>query len=92
MRSLIFILTIIAFAAIANAQDFVKVDGVARLSGTSPDVFEAGYFQDGWAFDPTAYSVTPSQASVLRDNADDGRPIGNVTDKHAYLGMTPRPA
>lgn len=92
MRSLIFILTIIAFAAIANAQDFVKVDGTIQLSGVNASVFETGIFQDGWIFDIAANSLTPSQMGSLKDNADDGRPIGNVTGKHAYLGMTPRPA
>jgi len=90
MRLSILILTIIALTGIAFSQDFVKVGGVTRLSGTNASVFEVGYFQDGWAFDPTAYSVTPSQASVLRDNAADGKPLGNAT-KHAYIGMTPRP-
>ena len=92
MRLSIIVLTIIALTGIAFSQDFVKVDGVARLSGTSPDVFEAGFFQDGWTFDSTAYSLTASQASFLKDNGSDGKPIGNVTPKHAYLGMTPRPA
>lgn len=92
MRSLIFILTIIAFAAIANAQDFVKVGGTVQLSGVNASVFESGIFEGRWVFDITANSLTPSQMGFLKDNADDGRPIGNVTGKHAYVGMTPRPA
>lgn len=92
MKLSILILTIIAFAAIASAQDFVKVDGVTRLSGTNASVFEVGFFQDGWTFDSTAYSLTASQAGFLKDNAADGLPIGNVTKKHAYIGGTPRPA
>lgn len=92
MRSLIFILTIIAFAAIANAQDFVKADGTIQLSGVNASVFETGIFQDGWIFDIASNSLTPSQADFLKDNGSDGKPIGNVTGKHAYLGMTPRPA
>ncbi|MCK9571370.1 hypothetical protein M0R72_20645 [Candidatus Pacearchaeota archaeon] len=90
MRLSIIMLTIIALTGIAFSQDFVKVDGVTRLSDTSPDVFEAGFFQDGWTFDSTAYSLTASQTAFLKDNASDGKPLGNAT-KHAYIGMTPRP-
>jgi hypothetical protein len=85
------ILTIIALTGIAFAQDFVKVEGTIQLSGVSPDVFEMGIFADGWAFDSVGAGYTASQTAFLKDNEADGKPIGNITAKHAYLGMTPRP-
>ena len=91
MRLSIIVLTIIALTGIAFSQDFVKVDGTVQLSGVNASVFESGIFEGRWVFDITANSLTPSQMGFLKDNADDGRPIGNAT-KHAYLGMTPRPA
>jgi hypothetical protein len=90
MRLSILILTIIAFAAIASAQDFVKVDGTVQLSGVSSDVFAEGIFADGWLFDIAGAGFTPSQTAFLKDNVDDGRPIGNVSPKHAWVGMMPR--
>jgi hypothetical protein len=79
MRLSILILTIIALTGIAFSQDFVKIDGVARLSGTNLSVFETGMFQDGWAFDSSAYSLTASQAAFLKDDKADGAPYGNRT-------------
>jgi len=90
MRLSILILTIIALTGIAFSQDFVKVDGTIQLSGVNASVFETGIFQDGWIFDIAANSLTPSQAAFVKDNAADGKPLGNAT-KHAYIGMTPRP-
>lgn len=76
MRSLILLLTIIALMGTAFGQQFEKIDGVARLSGTNVSIFELGMFQSHWTFDTTAYSLTPSQSAFLKDNPDDGRPIG----------------
>jgi hypothetical protein len=87
MRLSILILTIIAFAAIASAQDFVKVDGTVQLSGVSSDVFAEGIFADGWLFDIAGVGPTPSQAAFLKDNADDGRPYGNRSPLRCGRGL-----
>lgn len=79
MRSLIFILSIMALISVAFGQDFVKVDGTIQLSGVNASVFDNGLFQGGWVFDISSNSLTPSQTAFLKDNVNDGRPYGNKT-------------
>ena len=84
MRSLIFILSIIALTGIAFGQDLVKgtaKGGPVELSGLSGDIFDGSFFaSDGWTFDTTSYSLTPSMAAFLGGNdATDGAPYGNRT-------------
>lgn len=82
MKLLLTIMVIMAAFGIAYGQDFVKVDGAIQLSGIDMSVFEGAMFMsDGWAFDTTSYSLTASQSAFLKDNAADGKPIGNVTKK-----------
>lgn len=89
MRKILFIL-IIALAAIgiASSQDLIKgvqKGGPIQLSGLSPDIFEGSFFaSDGWTFDPTSYSLTPSMAAFAKDNKDDGTPF--FINKTAYVG------
>ena len=68
----------------ATSQDFIKGEqagGPVNLSGLSPDIFDGAFFgSTGWVFDTTSYSLTSSQAAFLKDNAADGKPIGqNLT-------------
>ena len=83
MKILLAVLTLAFLASIAGAQDFVKgsqAGGPVELSGLSPDVFDGAFFQsDGWTFDMTSYSMTPSQAAFLKDDKKDGTPFGNRT-------------
>lgn len=82
MKLLIAIMVIMGIFGIAYGQDFVKVDGAIQLSGINVSVFEGQMFlADGWAFDTTSYSMTASQAAFLKDDASDGKPVGNVTKK-----------
>jgi hypothetical protein len=72
-----------------GAQDFVKgwePGQPINLSGLDKSVFDNAMFQgDGWFMDPSM-ALTPSMSAFLADNPEDGRPIGNVTPKHAYVG------
>ena len=83
MKILLAVLTLAFLASIAGAQDFTKgsqAGGPVELSGLSPDVFDGAFFQsDGWTFDMTSYSMTPSQAAFLKDDKKDGTPFGNRT-------------
>ena len=57
-----------------------------QLSGVGADVFDTAFFKsDGWAFDTSSYSITPSQSAFLKDNVKDGKPMGK-TKKAAYVG------
>ena len=57
-----------------------------QLSGVGADIFDTAFFQmDGWAFDTSSYSLTPSQSAFLKDNVKDGKPMGK-TKKAAYVG------
>lgn len=57
-----------------------------QLSGVGADIFDTAFFQmDGWAFDTSSYSITPSQSAFLKDNVKDGKPMGK-TKKAAYVG------
>jgi hypothetical protein len=82
---------VIALAAIGivSAQDLIKGTqngGPAQLSGLSPDIFDGNFFQsDGWTFDTTSYSLTPSMTAFLKDDAKDGAPF--FVNKTAYLGQ-----
>ena len=69
---------------IAVGQDLIKGEqkgGPVELSGLSPDLFDGAFWQsDGWTFDMTSYSMTPSQAAFLGgDDSKDGAPFGNRT-------------
>ena len=84
MKILTAVLIMAFLAGIATAQDFVKgtqAGGPVELSGLSPDVFDGAFFQsDGWTFDMTSYSMTPSQAAFLKgDDSKDGAAYGNRT-------------
>ena len=84
MKILLAIMALAFMASIAAGQDFIKgsqAGGPVNLSGLSPDIFDGAFFQsDGWTFDPTMYSINPSQAAILNsDDAKDGAPFGNRT-------------
>lgn len=92
MKYIFALIVIAAFTGIAYGQDFVKGDlpgGPVNLSGLSPDIFDGAFFgSDGWTFDTTSYSLTSSQAAFLKDNAADGKPIGqNLTPLRCGRGM-----
>ena len=57
-----------------------------QLSGVGADIFDTAFFQmDGWAFDTSSYSITPSQSAFLKDNVNDGKPLVKAK-KAAYVG------
>ena len=80
---------------IALAQpELVKTDTYLTkapldLSGTNWDVFKNAYFKDEYVFlSLGAATWTPSQIAFMRDNADDGKPTGNMSPKQAFVGIT----
>lgn len=91
MRRIFVSMMVIAFAitGIAASQDFVEgwePGQAVNLSGLDKSVFDGAMFMgDGWFMDPST-ALTPSMSAFLADNPEDGRPIGNVTPKHAYVG------
>ena len=57
-----------------------------QLSGVGADIFDTAFFQmDGWAFDTSSYSITPSQSAFLKDNVKDGKPMVPAK-KAAFVG------
>jgi len=88
----ILVVLLIAFAAIgiASSQDLIKgvqKGGPVELSGLSGDIFDGAFFaSDGWTFDTTSYSLTPSMAAFLADDADEGQGLGVASKKWAYVG------
>lgn len=57
-----------------------------QLSGVGADIFDTAFFQmDGWAFDTSSYSITPSQSAFLKDRPEDGKPL-IPAKKAAYVG------
>ena len=57
-----------------------------QLSGVGADVFDTAFFKsDGWAFDTSSYSITPSQSAFLKGDANDGKPMGPAK-KAAFVG------
>jgi len=83
MRLSILILTIMLTMGIAFGQDLIKgtaKGGPVELSGLSGDIFNGAFFaSDGWTFDTTSYSLTPSQAAFLADSPNDEASYGNKT-------------
>jgi len=91
MRKIFALLAIIAMAIIgmAGAEDYVKVTDVPikDLGNLSLNEIESIFSGDGgWFMNMGASPYTPSQMGFLKDNEKDGKPIGNVTNKHAYVG------
>jgi len=91
MRHILVLLGIIAIAIIgmAAAEDYVRVTDVPikDLGNLSLDEIEAIFSGDGgWFMNAGASQYTPSQMGFLKNDEKDGRPIGNVTPKHAYIG------
>lgn len=88
------IVLILAFASgVAFAQDLIsgtQKGGPVNLSGLSPDVFDGAFFQvEGWFFDVSGSSMTPSQAAFLSgDDGKDGLPYGNRTVLRCGRGPT----
>lgn len=63
-----------------------------QLSGVGADVFDGAFFQsDGWAFDTTGYSMTPSMAAFLKDSPADGKSLVPAK-KAAFVGTQVNPA
>lgn len=57
-----------------------------QLSGRGAKIFDTAFFKmDGWAFDATSYGINPSQAAVLKNNINDGKPLVKAK-KAAYVG------
>ena len=86
-----FVIIAMAVIGMAGAQDFVKgwePGQPVNLSGLNKSVFDGAMFQgDGWFMDPSM-ALTPSMSAFLADSPEDGRPIGNVTPKHAFVGSS----
>ena len=85
----IFMLLVMAIIGMAGAEDYVKVTDIpikdlGNLSLTEIESIFAG--DGGWFMNAGASPYTPSQIGFLKDNKKDGEPIGNVTNKHAYVG------
>lgn len=63
---------------IADLISGTQKGGPVNLSGLSPDIFDGAFFQvEGWTFDVSGSSMTPSQAAFLRDDDKAGAPYGN---------------
>lgn len=95
MRKTISILTIVAFAMIGigmGADYFINTDSVrlapVDLTQFNRSVFESSLFEDYIGVDDVASYATPSQSDFLRDNENDGRPLGNVSPKRAFIGSS----
>jgi hypothetical protein len=91
MKNILAILVIIAIAitGMVAAEDYVKVTDVPikDLGNLSLEEIEAIFSGDGsWFMDAGASQYTPSQMVFLKNDEKDGKPIGNVTPKHAYVG------
>ena len=62
-----------------------------QLSGIGGDIFDTAFFQsDGWVFDTTGYSLTPSMAAFLKDSPADGKPL-TPAKKAAFVGSQSNP-
>ena len=62
-----------------------------QLSGIGGDIFDTAFFQsDGWVFDATGYSLTPSMAAFLKDSPADGKPL-TPAKKAAFVGSQSNP-
>jgi len=63
-----------------------------QLSGVGAKVFDSAFFKsDGWAFDTTGYSMTPSMSAFLKDSPADGKPLVPAK-KAAFVGAQSNPA
>ena len=95
MRKAISVMTIIAFAVIGigmGADYFINTDN-ARLAPVdltqfNRSAFESSLFEGYVGVDNVASYTTPSQAAILEDNEEDGRPMGNVSPKRAFIGSS----
>lgn len=57
-----------------------------QLSLIGADIFDTAFFKmDGWAFDTSSYSITPSQSAFLKDRPADGKPL-IPAKKAAFVG------
>lgn len=62
-----------------------------QLSGVGAKVFDSAFFKsDGWAFDTTGYSMTPSMSAFLKDSPADGKPL-TPAKKAAFVGSQSNP-
>jgi hypothetical protein len=96
MRKIFALLMIIAMAiiGIAFAEDYIKVTDtpIKDLGNLSLDEIDAIFSGgDSWFMNAGPSQYTPSQMGFLKNNEEDGEPIGNVTPKHAYVGSVNRP-
>lgn len=86
-----FVLIVLVATGMASADNFIQgwePGQAVNLSGLNKSVFDGAIFQgDGWFMDPSM-ALTPSMSAFLADNPEDGRPIGNVTPKHAHVGSS----
>lgn len=93
MRKTLGIMIAILFIAtvIGQAQDLAKTDTylVKELSRTDFSIFTTAYFTEGWFPLVDSWSFwTPSQNAFLKDNAEDGRGLGNTSPKRAFVGSS----
>lgn len=78
-------------AVVGQEEQFEELDvlwngKVIQLSGVGADIFDTAFFQmDGWAFDTSSYSMTPSQSAFLKDRPADGKPLVPAK-KAAFVG------
>jgi hypothetical protein len=84
MRLIAILVVLVMLVSVGYGQDLVKgiqKGGPVQLSGLSKDIFDGAFFaSEGWTFDTTSYSLTPSMAAFLGGNdAKDGAPYGNKT-------------
>jgi hypothetical protein len=89
-KILVSLLIALAIIGIAGSEDYVKVIDVPikDLGNLSLDEIESIFSGDGSWFMNAASQYTPSQMGFLKNNEEDGKPIGNVTPKHAYVGSS----
>jgi len=95
MRKIFALLMVIVMAiiGITFAEDYIKVTDVPikDLGDLSLDEIDAIFSGgDSWFMNVGPSQYTPSQMGFLKDNEKDGRPLGNVSPKHAYVGSVNR--
>jgi hypothetical protein len=95
MRNILVLLGIIAIAimGMAGAEDYVRVTDIPikDLGNLSLEEIEAIFSGgDSWFMNAGASQYTPSQMGFLKNDEKDGKPLGNTTPKHAYVGSANR--
>lgn len=89
---LVFSVVLVSMGMVA-AEDFVKVTDIpikdlGNLSLEEINAIFSGDGDGGWFMNYGAVSHTPSQMAFMEENEEDGKPLGNVTPKHAYIGSS----